>query len=120
MRKIVLLLLSVLLGTGLLPAQSPTRVRGTVTDAETGEPMPYVSVIFLGTRIGTMTDAGIKDCHIALLMVDKNDPDNQVMKVGTYRIFKDKDGLAEPSSWSSRTTDRQSLGTGLSSIIAAE
>ena len=69
---------------------------------------------------GTMTDAGIKDCHIALLMVDKNDPDNQVMKVGTYRIFKDKDGLAEPSSWSSRTTDRQSLGTGLSSIIAAE
>ena len=57
MRKIVLLLLSVLLGTGLLPAQSPTRVRGTVTDAETGEPMPYVSVIFLGTRIGTMTDA---------------------------------------------------------------
>ena len=56
MRKTVLLILSILLGTGLLPAQSPTRVRGNVTDAETGEPMPYVSVIFLGTRIGTMTD----------------------------------------------------------------
>ena len=56
MRKAVLLILSFLLGTGLLPAQSLTRVRGTVTDAETGEPMPYVSVIFLGTRIGTMTD----------------------------------------------------------------
>ena len=56
MRKAVLLILSFLLGTGLLPGQSLTRVRGTVTDAETGEPMPYVSVIFLGTRIGTMTD----------------------------------------------------------------
>ena len=56
MRKSCLLILLLLLGTGLLPAQNATRVRGTVTDAETGEPMPYVSVIFLGTRIGTMTD----------------------------------------------------------------
>ena len=43
-----------LVGTGVLSAQ--TRVRGTVTDAQTGEPLPYVSVVFPGTRIGTMTD----------------------------------------------------------------
>ena len=39
-----------------LTASAQTRVRGVVTDAQTGEPMPYVSVIFPGTRIGTMTD----------------------------------------------------------------
>lgn len=69
---------------------------------------------------GTMTDAGIKDCHIALLMVEKNDPDNQVMKVGTYRIFKDEDGLATPTSWSSRSTVREGSGVGGISIMAAE
>ena len=57
MKKPCLIIWLLLLGTGLLPAQNLTRVRGTVIDAETGEPMPYVSVIFLGTRIGTMTDA---------------------------------------------------------------
>ena len=57
MRKACLLILSLFLVPGLLSAQSATRVRGTVTDAQTGEPLPYVSVIFLGTRIGTMTDA---------------------------------------------------------------
>ncbi|MBR5724883.1 MAG: carboxypeptidase-like regulatory domain-containing protein [Bacteroidales bacterium] len=49
-----------LLAAALLAAfclyAAPTRVRGVVTDAQTGEPLPYVSVIFVGTRIGTMTD----------------------------------------------------------------
>jgi hypothetical protein len=40
-----------------LCAAAPTRVSGVVTDAQTGEPLPYVSVIFVGTRIGTMTDS---------------------------------------------------------------
>lgn len=34
----------------------PTRVRGRVTDANTGEPLPFVSVIFPGTTVGTTTD----------------------------------------------------------------
>ena len=39
-----------------------TRVRGRVTDADTGEPIPYVSVFFPNTTIGITTDEdGIYD-----------------------------------------------------------
>ena len=37
-------------------AQGTTRVRGMVTDADTGEPVPFVSVYFDGTTIGISTD----------------------------------------------------------------
>ncbi len=37
-------------------AVAQTRVHGVVTDASTGEALPYVSVVFPGTRIGTITD----------------------------------------------------------------
>ena len=67
---------------------------------------------------GTMTADGIKDFFSGSLMIEKNDPDNQLMKVGTYRIFKDGDGLASPSSWSARSTERNSGGSG--STMAAE
>lgn len=67
---------------------------------------------------GTMTADGIKDFFSGSLMLEKNDPDNQLMKVGTYRIFKDGDGLASPSSWSARGTERNSGGSG--STMAAE
>ena len=50
------LLICLLLSIPELYAQAPTRVRGTVTDAQTGEPLPYVSVIFSGSQVGTMTD----------------------------------------------------------------
>ena len=33
-----------------------TKVRGTVTDAETGEPLPFANVVFPGTTVGTITD----------------------------------------------------------------
>ncbi|MBR4441635.1 MAG: carboxypeptidase-like regulatory domain-containing protein [Bacteroidales bacterium] len=36
--------------------QAQTKVRGTVTDAETGEPLPFANVVFPGTTIGTITD----------------------------------------------------------------
>ena len=52
-RSIIIFLLFSLLG---LCAHAQTRVSGVVTDAQTGEPLPYVSVIFPGTQIGTMTD----------------------------------------------------------------
>ena len=48
------LIIFLFISCGLLRAQ--TRVHGTVTDAQTGEPLPYVSVIFPGTQIGTVTD----------------------------------------------------------------
>ena len=47
----VLLLLSALSAAG-----QTTRVRGQVTDFDTGEPLPFVSVYFDGTTIGISTD----------------------------------------------------------------
>jgi len=37
-------------------AQKYTRVQGVVTDAKTGEPLPFVNVAFKGKNIGTTTD----------------------------------------------------------------
>ena len=37
-------------------AAQNTRVRGTVTDAQTGEPIPYAVVLFPGTTTGITTD----------------------------------------------------------------
>lgn len=33
-----------------------TKLRGRVTDSQTGEPLPFVNVSFVGTTIGTVTD----------------------------------------------------------------
>ena len=44
---------------------------------------------------GTMTSAGIKDLYYSFVMIDKNDPNNHLMDIGDYRVFKDGDGLAE-------------------------
>ena len=48
----VLLLLA---WVSVIEAQT-TKVRGKVVDAETGEPMPLVSIVFVGTTIGVTTD----------------------------------------------------------------
>ncbi len=45
-------------------AQGYTRVSGTVTDAKTGEPLPFVNVSFKGKNIGTTTDFnGVYEIH---------------------------------------------------------
>lgn len=49
------LLLLFQLTTGLLFAQQ-TKITGTVTDAESGDPIPFVHVIFQDSKIGTFTD----------------------------------------------------------------
>ena len=50
---------------------------------------------------GTKTSAGIRNLEYAFVMLEKNDPDNEKMDVGTYRIVKDGDGISEPTTWSS-------------------
>jgi hypothetical protein len=37
-------------------AQDKTRVKGVVTDAVTGEPLPFVNISFVDKNIGTTTD----------------------------------------------------------------
>ncbi len=69
---------------------------------------------------GTMTANGIKNCYYAILMVDKVDPNEKIMRVGTYRIFKDGDGLASPSSWSARSSVREVSTDVSASVISAK
>ena len=55
----ILLLLTSVFTTPSLLAQSSeklTRIRGTVIDKETKEPLPFVAIAFKGTSIGTTTD----------------------------------------------------------------
>ena len=49
---------------------------------------------------GTMTSAGIANFTYTFIMKDKgDDPDDSIVEVGTYRVFKDEDGLAEKCEW---------------------
>lgn len=53
---------------------------------------------------GTKASNGIRNIYFAFIMTEKkNDTDNHLMDVGGFRIFKDGDGLAEPTSWPSFT-----------------
>ncbi|NDV80525.1 fimbrillin family protein [Bacteroides sp. 51] len=62
---------------------------------------------------GTKTSQGIKNYRYAFLMLEKGpDPENKLVEVGTFRIFKDENELASNSTW----TNTRSLdwGTGQS------
>ncbi|OGX89402.1 hypothetical protein BEN47_07095 [Hymenobacter lapidarius] len=51
------LLATLLLGAGLLPAAAQQRITGKILDAVTGQPVPYASVLVLGTTTGTTSNA---------------------------------------------------------------
>ncbi len=53
MKKFYLLLVLLMLA---IPVWSQTKVRGVVTDAESGEPLPFVNIVFKGTTVGTISD----------------------------------------------------------------
>lgn len=49
---------------------------------------------------GTKTSNGIKNLTTGFIMKEKGpDPDHKLVDVGTYRFFKDKDGMSEATSW---------------------
>lgn len=54
LKKVILSLL--MMGAVIVAAAQSTRVRGTVRDADTGEPLPFAAVYFDGTTIGISTD----------------------------------------------------------------
>ena len=55
MKKVFTLLFLLLLTVSLF-SQGVTKVRGKVFDAQTGEPLPFVNVIFTNSNVGTTTD----------------------------------------------------------------
>jgi len=55
-RRKHIILLFVFVAAALQAAAQTTRVRGKVTDFDTGEPIPFASVYFDGTTIGISTD----------------------------------------------------------------
>ena len=48
---------------------------------------------------GEITESGIRDFHLAFIMLDKYDPTSIIMDVNEYRVFKDDDGLATRYNW---------------------
>ena len=53
---IYILWIAVVLATGLSAAAQTTKVKGRVTDAASGEGLPFVAVFFKGTTIGVSSD----------------------------------------------------------------
>lgn len=48
---------------------------------------------------GTKTSTGIKDLTHGFYMKEKNDPSDRLVPVGTFRFFKDQDGMSEATTW---------------------
>lgn len=62
---------------------------------------------------GTKTSQGILNYRFAFLMLEKGpDPEDKLVDVGTFRVFKDEDELAANATWTG--TRSQSWGAGQS------
>ena len=48
---------------------------------------------------GTISEQGIINLYYGFYMVDKNDPYNEMVEVGTIRVFKDNDGMSNRTNW---------------------
>lgn len=67
----------------------------------------------------TVTAEGLRNFYEGILMLDKKDPNNTRMDIGVFRIFKDEDGLSEPTTWKARTKAARTGATGLLDATAA-
>lgn len=57
---------------------------------------------------GTKSSSGIKNLYYAFVMIEKSgDVDGEVMAEGSYRVFKDGDGLSVNYTWSSTSSAPQ-------------
>ena len=52
---------------------------------------------------GTVTEDGIANLYYGFLMKEKYDPNNQMVDIGTMRIFKDNDGMSYRVAWPGTT-----------------
>jgi hypothetical protein len=55
-QRALLLFLAVALAPGVILADVTGKIRGTVTDRKTGEPLPGANIVVLGTQLGGSTD----------------------------------------------------------------
>jgi hypothetical protein len=55
--RIFVILSVVQIGSGAAMAQTTTTIKGTITDAKTGETLPFVSILIPGTTMGTASDS---------------------------------------------------------------
>jgi hypothetical protein len=67
----------------------------------------------------TVTAEGLRNFYEGILMLDKKDPNNTRMGIGVFRIFKDEDGLSEPTTWKARTKAARTGAAGLLDATAA-
>lgn len=68
---------------------------------------------------GTKTAQGIKNYTYAFVLTKKgSDPEEILVPVGTFRVFKDEDGLAANSSWTYTRSQDFGVGVGQSKYAA--
>lgn len=97
MKRLLRIALAVILGVCLAwtTTQAQTgKIRGTVTDAETGEPLPGVNIIIQGTDLGAATD---EDGQYVIIQVPPGEYDVQASFIGYatqtmtgVRVFVDR------------------------------
>ena len=62
---------------------------------------------------GTKASDGIHNLRYAFVVVEKGaDPNNHIMDVGDFRVFKDNDELAKTSDWKSHIRSREIIVRG--------
>lgn len=50
---------------------------------------------------GTKTEEGIANLYYGFYLIEKYDPYNEIVPVGTIRVFKDNDGMSYNATWPS-------------------
>ena len=78
-----------------------------------------VTTAVVGTLFsGRISSSGITDYTYSIYMIDKYDPDNTLMDVGTFRTFYDSDGLVDRYQWYNSKGMPACSGDGLISLFA--
>ncbi|MCR5157813.1 MAG: hypothetical protein K6D37_01675 [Prevotella sp.] len=79
------------------------------TSSTTDDSWSKMATICSGTKVSD----GIKNFYRGILLLDKYDPNNNIMAVGDFRIFKDGDGMSEYDQWLARQKNRGTISTDL-------
>lgn len=109
MRFLFFPILAALLLCAPLHAQN-TKVKGRVTDAETGEPIPFANVFFDGTTIGVSTDMD-GNYHI-----DTRQETGTILKISTIG-YEERSFTIKPHSFNQVDAQLKSVNINLGSIV---